>query len=352
MEKQQTVLAPQKRDQRLDFVKLVSCIAVVVIHTLRNNAYILNTAIYHLCAFAVPCFFIASGVILLNKSKVTYQYAIGKILKVVRVIILWHIIYYGMSFLLFTCGNGFDSKQLINCGFLCAKNSIRCMLQRGPFWQFWYLGTMCLIYLMLPMLHKLLNPWRGLKRLAIFWGICASISVGLQLVSSILGFCVQEKVVQSFRVWTWFQYFCLGGLMPPLLVKVKAKLSMRKHIVLLCLASAMVVVRGLLVRMMPQFSKVEYFYDSPLTILWVALLFSCIMRLKSESLPHKFLRAFSPLIMGVYIVHVQVRMGLLSLWVVDGMVEQLAITGVTLVISFLIAQILRVIPGGKHLMNI
>ena len=60
----------KKRNDNIDLIKILACIAVVGLHTLRREVSVLNSFLYYLCGFAVPAFMMASGYFLLNREKV------------------------------------------------------------------------------------------------------------------------------------------------------------------------------------------------------------------------------------------------------------------------------------------
>ena len=226
------------REQQLDLIKMISCIAVVGLHCLRSDPFWLCTLIYQLCAFAVPCFFMSSGYILLNRQSIDYRYAFRKIFGIVRVVVLWHILLYGVEFLVEVAREGFQLQKGMETAILCGKNIIRCLLQKGPIWQFWYLGALCLLYLCLPILQKLLRLKEGTSRGWVFWSVTVVVCVAIQGASMIAGRSIQEGVIQSFRLWTWLQYFVLGGLMPALVGRMKEKVPMGVHVVVLLVLTA------------------------------------------------------------------------------------------------------------------
>lgn len=52
-----------KRNENIDLIKIAACIAVVGLHTFMPHAL----ALYYLCAFAVPVFFMVNGYLLTKK---------------------------------------------------------------------------------------------------------------------------------------------------------------------------------------------------------------------------------------------------------------------------------------------
>lgn len=59
----------EKRNINLDLLRIMSCIAVVGIHTLQKDLSLINSSLYYMCGFAVPIFFMCSGYILMNRKQ-------------------------------------------------------------------------------------------------------------------------------------------------------------------------------------------------------------------------------------------------------------------------------------------
>ena len=86
---------------------------------------------------------------------------------------------------------------------------IKSMLQKGTLWQLWYLGALIVIYCFLPIIHKIVHKQNIIT-------VCFAlmiISAIIQISSYIAGYPIQKCVIQTFRLWTWFQYFILGYLL-------------------------------------------------------------------------------------------------------------------------------------------
>ena len=63
-----SIVYKQKRNINLDMVKIIACISVIGLHTSQKDISAFNAALYYLCGFAVPVFFMSSGYILLDKG--------------------------------------------------------------------------------------------------------------------------------------------------------------------------------------------------------------------------------------------------------------------------------------------
>ncbi len=180
---------------------------------------------------------------------------------------------------------------------------------KGKNVAFLYLGALILIYLFLFLfngLYKNISLFNNKKLYYMFllWGIAILCSVTMQTFSVFRGESIQQHIIQTFRLWSWIQYFILGGLIPhiqPVLIK---KVSKKQHLFLFCMTSMFIVwYQYTISNHILNIKFAEYFYDSIFIISWVFILFTFILRLHISSKWNKYISVFCPLTLGVYIVH-------------------------------------------------
>lgn len=345
------------RNRNLDLIKLISCIAVVVLHCLYTPEFEASRVIYQLCAFAVPCFFIASGYVLLNKQTVSWSYVRRKLLGIARIVLIWNTIVHGVELMEMIFEQG--AAQVDYLAFLrhYVSFTLRSVLQRGTMWQFWYLGATGLLYLLLPVLHGSLG--RGGRvadrpgRALVFWCVLLAVSVTVQTVCMVVGRPVQQTIYQTLRLWSTLQYFLLGGLMPVMLQWLSKRVSVKLHLVL---AAALTVLtlgwRLLADHLWIHGILVEYYYDDLPTIIWIAIGSSALMRLELKPFFRTLTVHMAPLTMGVYILHVPIRDLIRETIEITGSVERLVYAAAVCMISFLCAYIIKKLPFGKYLTEI
>ena len=298
-----------QRNWNLDLVKLLSCIAIIGQHCFDKNAFALARVLHHIFGFAIPCFFMAGGYMLLNKESVSWKYVLGKILRFVRFVMLWNL----LGYLVFAAkGIVIDHtglRGLIQCFIDYLKSFyLACFMQKTPFMHFWYIGTTMILYLLLPLLLRIFRK-KGEKanrrgRVLAMWIVLAAISVGIQAASTILRYPLQSKVPQAFRLWCSLQYFLLGGMMPDLVKWMKSNLRFGWHMALTIAVTAVsVAIRATVGAKFTGSIYAEYFYDAPLFILSALLVFSLIMRLNLNRAAEKFVSLFAPSTMVIYAMH-------------------------------------------------
>lgn len=280
------------RNYNLDLMKILACIAVVGLHTLQKDLSLLNASMYYMCGFAVPVFFMASGYILLNREISTPRYYIRKILNIFRVVTFWSVLYFLVHFIWDLKEHNLNDYTIFFLPLLVLKSFI----QKGPLWHFWYLGALIILYAILPFLKKLSNYYKQL------WIILLITCCTIQLFSYIIGTPLQEYCLQTFRLWTWLQYFILGGLVKNN-VFIKGISKQVHTMALISITLFVVFFQNLVGRYVLHNCYAEYFYDSFLTILWISLLFTYIMKLNLSPRAIKVVDCFSVITMGVYILH-------------------------------------------------
>lgn len=196
----------RERDINIDFLKIIACIAVVGLHTLQKDLSAANALMHYFCGFAIPVFFFSTGYILLQRKEITFRYCLKKCLNIARVVVIWNIgVNLCVACLKILLGKEFDFISFLQ------DISYRPFIQKGRMWQFWFLGAMMILYMLLPLIHK--TVYGENKKWGRFWGIFALTCVCIQAVSLCMNTPIQKNVIQTFRIWTWIQYFSMGGVL-------------------------------------------------------------------------------------------------------------------------------------------
>lgn len=78
-----------KRNEGIDLLKALCMIAVVGLHSQRSLILgtVNNEVLYYLSRFAMPCFFMINGYLILNRDDFTFTYYKRKIVNMIRVLI-------------------------------------------------------------------------------------------------------------------------------------------------------------------------------------------------------------------------------------------------------------------------
>lgn len=307
-----------------------------------------NSTLYYLCGFAVPVFLMASGYFLMNKTHVSVQYSLQKICRIMRVVVLWNLLYQiakiSQSLLLQEKGNNWIIEFL--------KGIFGGLVQKDPFWQFWYFGALILLYIMLPVLSCIPKKHR-IKIVLLLSGIMFA----FYFFSVIRGAPLQKNIIQSFRLWTWIFYFMLGGLLRDYEKQWKEKVTFRQNIILLSIFTIIVLVyQNLMGRFViheyTQSSNIlhaEYFYDSIIMICWVVIIFMTFTRLNFRTHITDVISKMTELTMGIYIVHPFVMRLFQRVILPDTLLMSLFFFVMVFISSAVIVWCINKLPFGKYM---
>lgn len=282
----------EKRKCWIDICKIIAMFLVIILHTVCNgikeNQKDFSLLIYYFGTFAIPLFFMVNGYLQLNKVK-DYKYVLKKILNIFMVCIIWNI-----PIVIFKLVIEGENSNIISNVFLN-------YIQKGFFWQFWFLGALILIYIFLPLIQKLFNKTDKYKFITILLIIVSSLVDLFNIINNnFLGNdIIKNSIPQVFRIWTWLTYFFIGGLVrknDPL-----KKVDNKKLIVITFVSLFVSVLYAY------NFSNILYsnlyaenLYDSFIVIATTFLIFNCFSRIQTSN---KLITDIGKLNMGVYIIH-------------------------------------------------
>lgn len=139
-----------ERNYGIDLLKVVACLGVVILHVTMgtfelSQPFNVSAYLYYLGTFSIPLFFMINGYFLLNKPNLIYPYLFKKINSILLITSFWTLLYWVLK-------ADFAANPLKKIGIA--------FLQRGYFFQFWFFGSLTIIYLLLPFLHSWLQAYR------------------------------------------------------------------------------------------------------------------------------------------------------------------------------------------------
>lgn len=328
------------RNINLDLIKVLACIGVVLLHTTMigfkdTGSWNLLAYLYYLGTYSIPLFFMVNGYLLLGKRNITYSYILEKVKWILITVSSWNTIVWLLK-------RDFAVNPV--------KKIIGSMVQKGYFFQFWFFGALILIYLCLPILKKFLNSKRSYLYI-----LSLLISIGLifELTNIIIQTPLQSYVIQTFRLWTWFFYYFLGGLVAQFdkeFIKNGFKRWMKIVAVLLLLITP--VILFFLAKTIYHNLFAEYFYD----ILFVKIVslgvFLTILTLSLKESKYKWIVSLSNQTMGVFIVHTYVMKVLEKLLGFSYTGAYLLFPIFTLCISIIVVSLLMKIPYFNRIVKL
>lgn len=295
-----TILTDRRRNCNIDLIRIIACAAVVGLHTFSKDLSVVTASLYYLCGFAVPFFFMTSGYFLLNRGYVDANYSFHRTIVVFRIVFCWNAI--SVVFKLI--------KQLligeeITVGWLTIPlECVKSLVQKGNMWQFWYMGALLIICLMLPTISRFSK--KGKRVLIAFAGV---IAVAFEIISIVSGSPVQASIIQTFRIWTWVFYFVLGSEMGRITEILVSKINVRLHIVIAIAFTIINIVyqnyAGVYLIAPDNGMRLhaEYFYDSLLEIVWIIVIFTLLLRVNISDSIRIIVERVASLTMGIYIIH-------------------------------------------------
>ena len=328
------------RNINLDLIKVLACIGVVLLHTTmigfkETGSWNLLAYLYYLGTYSIPLFFMVNGYLLLGKKDITYSYILQKVKWILITVSSW-------TFIVWLFKRDFAVNPV--------KKIIGSMVQKGYFFQFWFFGALILIYLCLPILKKFLNSKRRYLFMLSFF-----VAIGLifELSNIILQMPLQSYIIQTFRLWTWFFYYILGGLVAQFdkdIIKNAFKRWMKIVSILLVLISP--VILFFIAKTIYHNLFAEYFYD----ILFVKIVslgvFLTILTLSLKESKYKWIVSLSNQTMGVFIVHSYVMKVLEKLLGFSYTGAYLLFPIFTLCISIIVVSLLMKIPYFNRIVKL
>ena len=328
------------RNINLDLLKVLACVGVVLLHTTmggfkETGSWNLLTYLYYLGTYSIPLFFMVNGYLLLGKRNITYSYILQKIKWILITVSSW-------TFIVWLFKRDFAVNPI--------KKIIGSLLQKGYFSQFWFFGALILIYLCLPILRKFLNSKRSYLYI-----LSSLVTIGLvfELANMVFQMPLQSYVIQTFRLWTWFFYYILGGLIEQFdkeFIKKGFRRWMKIAAVLLMLISPLILF--FLAKTIYHNLFAEYFYD----ILFVKIvslgIFLTVLTLSLEENKSKWIVTLSNQTMGVFIVHTYVIKVLEKLLGFSYTGAYLLFPILTLCVSLIVVSLLMKIPYFNRIVKL
>jgi surface polysaccharide O-acyltransferase-like enzyme len=282
-------MSTQTRNLNLDFIKIVAMFFVVGLHT--GTSFIVNgvdvNSYYRItiCGTAIPLFFTVSGYLLLGRPNVDWHYSIKKIWGIVRFVFVVCWIHW---LIMFASTQEPHFEKLY-------KDPLASFLQGGTFWQYWYFGAMCILYLLYPLLNRVYceRPKLFYSFLCVLAAVCCVVF----LMNVYKQGSFEVRIPQSLRIWNWLMYFSLGGL-----IKKHCNTFTTKWFLVAILAILYCVQLAWARSMNPIMFQADYFFSSPLTLLYIAVSFITMNQLNTDKIS-KGIQMLSPLFLPVYTLH-------------------------------------------------
>ena len=323
---------PSQRNLGLDLIKIIATVAMIGLHTVATKYSRFNLIVYCLCGCAMPLFFMTNGYLTLTKPKIDFLYPMQKIRNILLLTLLWNII-----------GAVFDYIKTKDFHRI-PVNILGSYIQQGTMYQFWFFGTLIIIYLALPLLKYIFDrPKLKWPLFMLLFLACTALTV-FSIISNVP---LVKSVPQPFRLWTWLFYYFLGGILKQFQEKITRFLNFKLHAALTVFFTlTYVLYQDRFFADAIKSRLAEYTYDSLTIMLWVTALFLFFLRLDIANKPKLAgaITGLTPLMFGCYIVHVPYISLLVSkvtvLWNVNfGLLNFAAVLLISLLTVFLLRKV-------------
>ena len=242
------------RNPSIDLIKVIAMFMIVAMHTNIDSIIkedVFTRFVGSSCGIAIPLFFMVNGFLVSSKD-VNFNYIGKKIFGISKFVIQIIAIFLFMRYLI-------EDKASISDLYLW-------FIQKGSFWYFWFLGAMIILYLLSPLLNRIIH-----SKIAYY---CLGVLVCFCFVAFVLNvfYGFEQNMIQTFLIWEWCMFYIAGGL-----IRVKyesntlPKVSMWLLLLIIILYRFLYSLCGI---------GNQFLFGSGLCLFYSFLLFVLILRLK------------------------------------------------------------------------
>ena len=328
------------RNINLDLLKVLACVGVVLLHTTmggfkETGSWNLLTYLYYLGTYSIPLFFMVNGYLLLGKREITYSYILQKVKWILITVSSW-------TFIVWLFKRDFTESLI--------KKIVGSLIQKGYFFQFWFFGAVILIYICLPILKKFLNSKRSYLYIL---SVLLVIGLIFELANIVLQMPIQTYVIQTFRLWTWFFYYVLGGYIAQFTMKeLKSRFKNWMKIVSILLFLISPLILFFIAKTAYHNLFAEYFYDTLFVKVSTLGIFLTILTLTLNEKRNEWIVSLSNQTMGVFIIHTYIMKVWEKLFGFNFVGAYLLFALFTLSVSFIIVGMLMKIPYFNRIVKL
>lgn len=330
----------KNRNINLDLLKVLACVGVVLLHTTmggfkETGSWNLLAYLYYLGTYSIPLFFMVNGYLLLGKREITYLYILQKVKWILITVSSW-------SFIVWLFKRDFTTNPI--------KKIVGSLIQRGYFFQFWFFGALILIYLCLPILRQFLNSKRSY-----LYSLSLLMTIGLifELSNILLQMPIQTYVIQTFRLWTWFFYYLLGGYIAQFTIEeIESRFKNWMKIVSILLLLISPIILFFIAKTIYHNLFAEYFCDTLFVKVSTLGIFLTILMLTLNESRRESIVSLSNQTMGVFIIHTYIMKVWEKVLGFNFVGAYLLFALFTLSVSFIIVGMLMKIPYFNRIVKL
>lgn len=279
----------------ISFLRIAATISVVFLHTCctlslnpetfdfsKSQEIFFQTG-HQLFLWAVPVFFMISGMLLLSSEKeMTYKAVLKKyVLRLALALILFGVMFGAV-------------KSFVEFHTIKPLYIMKWIIENDTFSHLWYLYTLISVYLILPLLYSGVKHMSD-KDLLILLSLCFLFSFFAPTVQDITGMRIEFSISVSYAVF----YFILGYYLKRTPVRRIFKGNINILIIILCVAAIIALI------ITDNYNNISNIYTSPLIAVYSIAVFCLALDRKEEISENKFKKIWKidRLCFGVYLIH-------------------------------------------------
>lgn len=344
------------RINSLSYLRAIACIAVIILHafhsssgyafasgTISSSEMTAAVTIRNLMMWAVPCFVMVSGKLLLDpERKLTYKKIFAKyVFRMVIALLVFSVLFEVYDTLF--AGNSLSFSVL--------KDGLKNVLTNGSWSHMWYLYLMIAVYIMLPffrMVSEKLGKNDSLYLLTVYFVFLSAIP----LIENISG----TDVAFYICTYTVYPLYLFGGY-----IISKGYITRRSGLWISVFAVSTVLIAVLsAIAQNQHIEKLDSqlkLYSFPLIVLQSFGLFGLISNCNGN-LPkvlHKILMEIDSCSFGMYLIHLAILKSVIAWAGFDpyshgGTVTVFLLAILTAAASYIIIKLLKMLPGVKKIL--
>jgi len=321
------------RKYSIDMLRIISAIAVIVIHAVSSPIangmgvidinVIENLELIHvLMNWSVPVFFIITGYCLMNKTECTYQYCFLHVLKYIGI--------------LFTIGLFYSLLEEV---FLAKTFNgdifVKCVMDviGGNLWDhMWFIYSIIGIYLVMPVIHCFFRQDKN--SIIILTSLLFLFNILCPTVNKVI------SVGIDFPFCNYLFYVCFGGII--------AKVKTKKEIVGICCVAGIISIVWIIV----DINRSLFGYNHLAVCFMAIAVFVGFSHMEIKQ--NEMLKEISECSLGIYLIHpffINIVIKVLKLDLLTHMpyIKVMLFVVFLFVVSFITTYVLRKIPYVKKL---
>lgn len=326
-----------KRDQRLDFLRIVSMILVIIIHVancycrnfsnISNLSYFISVVFNAISRISVPIFFMISGSLLANKKYDKKKY-LARIKKFSIILVIWTIIYLLWENLYLGKTN-FNFTQLIFSP------------ERA---HLWYLYAIIAIYIAQPFASAIVNniSKEEKKLFVILWLLFYGVIYSLKTLFN-LNIIYQIPIISGTY---YLGYFIIGNFIYQMKDIKEYKKYNNKLIIIFVLSTLITILTTYFISI-----KTNRYYDAMFAYRSIFIMLSSIsifaLALINDKKNSKIIDILPKYSLGIYLIHgifLDIIKNIFNIYQIPSIIGIPLYTTIIFILSLLAIKIIKKIP--------